>query len=304
MRGTVRTRRWLGGACLALLVLGWGIDRPAAAEPRPAGRRFATANPFGLVLELKQSDPLALGEDQTTAPPTLEMPDALAPVREAAPGAGLDPRLTPWEPEGGRSLPVRRPIVRGEELRWFLLGGTLIALIDRQLLRPFDPDIHEPASQRNPMAARVSAMGTGLPLLVALGTPYVLDGGYGRKSTRLAVAALLDATMITESLKFLTGKERPFQSDGGIRFHGPGSGFSSFPSGHTSASFAVATVLGSRYPRYRTLLLGLAAAVGVSRMSTASHFPSDVFVGAGIGIYTGRRALATNGRVLGLGIRF
>jgi membrane-associated phospholipid phosphatase len=295
-----RVRGWLRGVGLVLSLAGLGGIRPAAG-----------ANPFGLVLELKQPGPASVIALAVVAPVELEMPRAFGPAVEAEPAGGLtgipveEPAAEPsaWEPHG-IERPERGPLVRSEQLRWFLLGGTIVSLWDRQLLRQFDPDIHEPGAQRDPMAKRISALGTGLPLFVAIGTPYLVDGSHGRKSTRLALAAMVDAVMITQALKFITGKERPFQSDGGIRFHGPGSGFSSFPSGHTSASFAVATVLGSRYPRYRTLLLGLATAVGLSRMSTASHFPSDVFVGAGIGTYTGRRAIATDGRLLGLGFRF
>jgi membrane-associated phospholipid phosphatase len=295
-----RVRGWLRGVCLVLSLAGLGGIRPAAG-----------ANALGLVLELKQPRRAPAIVLAVVSPAKLEMPRAFGAAVDAEPAGGLTgipveelaAEPSAWERDG-LARPARGPVVRSEQLRWFLLGGTIASLWDRELLRQFDPDLHEPGSQRDPMAKRVSALGTGLPLFVAIGAPYLVDGSHGRKSTRLALAAMVDAVMITQALKFVTGKERPFQSDGGIRFHGPGSGFSSFPSGHTSASFAVATVLGSRYPRYRTLLLGLATAVGLSRMSTASHFPSDVFVGAGIGIYTGRRAIATDGRLLGLGFRF
>jgi undecaprenyl-diphosphatase len=300
MRERVRRCGWLICVCLTLALAAWEGGCPASA-----------ANALGLVLDLKQPGRVPATRTILLTSAELEMPRALGPA--------VDPELAGWfawvpvegltsEPSAWGRVQIERsgsrPVVRQEQLYWFLLGGTMLSLFDREVLRQFDPDIHEPDRYRDVWPKRISAMGSGLPLAVAIGTPYLIDGSYGRKTTRLALAAVVDAAMITESLKFLTGKERPFQSDGAVRFHGPGSGFSSFPSGHTSASFAVATVLGSRYPRYRTLLLGLAAAVGISRMSNAVHFPSDVFVGAGIGIYTGRRALSTDGRVLGLGFRF
>lgn len=268
---------------------------------------------WALVLLLATCNPLSARETESPVHLTLILEQPTA-----RPDAVRLPRLADLMAVRGASVPLpslgdgpsdhARPshlsLFPAEKLRWFLLAGSLAAVYDRRLLRQFDPDLLEGERGDDRGPRTVSSLGTGIPMLVAIGTPYVIGGSYGRKSTRLAVAALVDATIVTESLKFLTGKERPFQSGGQILFHGPGSGFNSFPSGHTSASFAVATVLGHRYPRYRTALTLLATGIGVSRMSLARHFPSDVVVGAGVGIFAGRRALATDGRVLGLGWRF
>jgi membrane-associated phospholipid phosphatase len=63
-------------------------------------------------------------------------------------------------------------------------------------------------------------------------------------------------------------------------------GMGCFPSGHTAASFAIATVFAERYPRSRWaawLAYGLAGTIGVSRVNARAHFPSDVFFGAVVG---------------------
>jgi membrane-associated phospholipid phosphatase len=59
----------------------------------------------------------------------------------------------------------------------------------------------------------------------------------------------------------------------------------------------VATVLGARYRKLRVPLYILAAAVGWARINAARHFPSDVFVGAAVGIYSGRYVLRHGGRL-------
>ena len=76
-------------------------------------------------------------------------------------------------------------------------------------------------------------------------------------------------------------------------FTGPGlkDGYVSFPSGHTSAAFAVGTVLAKRYPKYKWAFYGLATLVGIARMQKSAHFPSDVLVGAGLGIYAANHAI-------------
>jgi membrane-associated phospholipid phosphatase len=58
----------------------------------------------------------------------------------------------------------------------------------------------------------------------------------------------------------------------------------SFPSGHATTVFALATVLSLWYPRWTTAWLLLAAVVGWSRIVLGSHFPSDVLAGALLGV--------------------
>ena len=70
------------------------------------------------------------------------------------------------------------------------------------------------------------------------------------------------------------------------------SGLDSFPSGHSTASFAVATVMAKRFPVAAPVCLGIALFVGISRVLRGSHFPTDVMGGAVIGILSGCVAAA------------
>jgi undecaprenyl-diphosphatase len=62
---------------------------------------------------------------------------------------------------------------------------------------------------------------------------------------------------------------------------------SSMPSGHALTSFACAVVLGMFAPRLRVALLLFASLVGLSRVYLGVHYPSDVLVGAGVGVALG-----------------
>ncbi|MDD5461131.1 MAG: phosphatase PAP2 family protein [Methylococcales bacterium] len=71
-----------------------------------------------------------------------------------------------------------------------------------------------------------------------------------------------------------------------INFHSiiiPSDRFS-FPSGHTSAAFMMATVLGYYYPPLIITLHGWATLIGCSRVILGVHFPTDILMGSIIGI--------------------
>jgi membrane-associated phospholipid phosphatase len=60
----------------------------------------------------------------------------------------------------------------------------------------------------------------------------------------------------------------------------------SFPSGHTSTAFTIATMFALRYPSFPQVYLPIfawAATVGFGRMYLGMHYPSDVLVGGLIG---------------------
>lgn len=99
----------------------------------------------------------------------------------------------------------------------------------------------------------------------------------------LVRSQILNAGM-TQGVKLAVGRTRP----DGSRY--------SFPSGHTSSSFATATVL-QRHFGWRAGIpaYGLAAFVGGSRLQQNRHYLSDVIFGAAIGIVAGRATTVGHG---------
>lgn len=90
-------------------------------------------------------------------------------------------------------------------------------------------------------------------------------------------------------LKFFFGKARPsklFDNDlyGFQWFAAPNAyGLHSFPSGHTTTAFSVATALALIFPRYAVWFYVGALLVGLSRIGVLYHYPSDVVAGAMLG---------------------
>jgi undecaprenyl-diphosphatase len=60
----------------------------------------------------------------------------------------------------------------------------------------------------------------------------------------------------------------------------------SFPSGHTSAAFMMATLIAYFFPVFMVPLYCWAALVGFSRVILGVHFPTDTLVGVVLGVST------------------
>lgn len=119
----------------------------------------------------------------------------------------------------------------------------------------------------------------------------------------LMTQALFSTGVETEALKLLTGRARPGEIEG-REFTGPSGGLlgglpsraDSFPSGHTSAAFAVATVLAARtHHRWvKWAAFGTAGIIAAGRISGDKHYASDVLAGATLGWAQGRLTLRTH----------
>ena len=113
-------------------------------------------------------------------------------------------------------------------------------------------------------------------------------------------AVMLSGT-ITALIKGLAGRARPYVSldtnahDFRLARGFNRGGYQSFPSGHTSAAFAAASVVTSESQRWwphetwvvASTMYGGASLVALSRMYNNAHWASDVVLGAAIGTFSG-----------------
>ena len=141
----------------------------------------------------------------------------------------------------------------------------------------------------------LSAIGTWGAVWLALA--LVLALARRRPSVFLMVAlADLLANGAASLLEWATRVRRPplRYAEPPPLVHVPHSG--SFPSGHTTTSFACATVLAAAAPRAAPLLYLLALAIGFSRIYVGVHWPLDVLGGIVLGIAIALLLLAADRR--------
>jgi membrane-associated phospholipid phosphatase len=121
--------------------------------------------------------------------------------------------------------------------------------------------------------------------LALLGLSQTVGGDRFRAAAYDTTQAVLVNSLYTFALKSTTHRTRP---DGSDRL--------SFPSGHTSNAFAIATVWSKQYG-IKAAVPGyfLASMVGVSRMAGQRHHLSDVVAGATLGYLVGSTVVKNDG---------
>jgi membrane-associated phospholipid phosphatase len=219
----------------------------------------------------------------------------LAPIDRSRPAAGAQSRAVAQPPE---FRPVTAPDRHGNAAKDFF------ADVGRDYAAWFTTD-----------AARTLAIGSAAALAAHYGDTPVLDGNpfedltqvseggqqYGNLTIQIPLAvgwwivgsaidddrhaeagrdlvrAQISALSWTYALKYTVGRTRP---NGDPR---------SFPSGHTSATFATATVLQRHYGwKVGLPFYALGAYTAASRIADDKHWTSDVIMGAVVGITAGR----------------
>lgn len=129
------------------------------------------------------------------------------------------------------------------------------------------------------------------PVSIATPAAFFLYGILAHDSTAkrngiVMGAGLAASGILTIGMKYSFNRMRPFNRYPSLITKKADGGGPSFPSGHTSSAFATATSLSLCYPKWYVIAPSFlwASAVGYSRMELGVHYPSDVLVGAIIGI--------------------
>jgi membrane-associated phospholipid phosphatase len=197
--------------------------------------------------------------------------------------------------DDGRDLATAPHRWHEREWRRFAEGSAAVAAayaVDNQIVR-FVSRQHN--RELDHYLSGVTHLGGGYGVDLAA---LLAVGGYLRSDDRMMDAgvdafesSVAAAGVVTPVIKLAVGRARPIQDLGKHSFHPANSSFESFPSGHATNAFAIASAIATRYddsPVVPSIAYGLATSVAVARVHDRVHFASDVLAGAMIGRAIGK----------------
>ncbi len=142
-----------------------------------------------------------------------------------------------------------------------------------------------------------TALATAIPPAAVYAVGLARKNSYAQDTSLLALEAFVDSELVSVVMKSVTGRLRPSDippygdfTHTWFKYPGTFGNSGSFPSGHATAAFSIASVFADRYRRRRWVpwvAYGGATVIALSRIPVQAHFPSDVFVGATLGYAVG-----------------
>ncbi len=111
---------------------------------------------------------------------------------------------------------------------------------------------------------------------------------YKRKKTRVLFVffSVVMSWVISQMIKDLFFTVRPFNINGFPTLTITNPNDNSFPSGHTTSAFALATAVFIVNRKLGILMFVLALFVGLGRVLSNVHYPVDILGGAVLGVFT------------------
>ena len=143
--------------------------------------------------------------------------------------------------------------------------------------------LHQPLLDR--LMVGITSLGNGGWFWIALTVLFLCLPKYRRCGITMAVALVLNFLICNVAVKNLVARESPCWIDPSVELLIPGPKGFSFPSGHSSVSFAAAVAIFLSHKREGIAALVLAALIAFSRLYLFVHFPTDVLGGILTGIF-------------------
>ncbi len=176
------------------------------------------------------------------------------------------------------------------DLCLLLVGGGSLLLVDQDVYNRINAGPKTPEARH--VSAIVTELGNSLSALAICGLISTKDP----ETAYLGANAIAYSGIACLTLKTAFGRARPWTGEGPYSFAGPriSDHYNSMPSGHSATAFALATVLAKQYPEYKYVFYACASVIAVSRIYVHYHWPSDVLVGAALGVWSANQVMGSS----------
>ncbi len=161
--------------------------------------------------------------------------------------------------------------------RCLILTAALVALVS-----PLAVTAHADPPFDHQVGDFFSGTGNILYLAAGVGVPLLTDGKAGKNHSLRTLDALGTSVLISQGIKRLVQEKRPDSNE-----------HDSFPSGHATGAFAVATVESALHPKQAIYWYAGASLISASRFTIHRHTVGDVLAGAALGYGVGRWELSS-----------
>lgn len=139
-----------------------------------------------------------------------------------------------------------------------------------------------------PLMKVITSLGNSGIFWIVLGLVLLFTRKYRSAGFEALLALLIGFIIVNLILKNAFHRIRPYEVVEGLKCLVAYPSDWSFPSGHTSSSIAAALAMFRTLPgKFGWPLIVLAILISLSRLYVGVHYPTDVIVGAVVGIFAG-----------------
>ncbi len=180
--------------------------------------------------------------------------------------------------------------VNENDLYLLMVSGGALLLIDQDVYDRIN------AGPRTPESGHISTFITELGNSLSALTICGLISRKDPETAYLGANAVAYSGIACLTLKAAFGRARPWLGEGPYAFNGLqiSDRYNSMPSGHSATAFALATVLARQYPEYKRIFYACASLIALSRVYVHAHWPSDVLVGAALGVWSANQVMGSS----------
>ncbi len=157
--------------------------------------------------------------------------------------------------------------------------------MDNNLLGFIQTNLHNPLFDK--IMPLISAVGDAGTVWIVIAAIFLFIPRYRKYGLMVICGILLTAIIGEGVLKHLVQRARPCNLNPLVPMLIPRPSDFSFPSGHTSSSFAATIIIWKANKKFGVMALVLAVLIAFSRMYLYVHFPTDVLAGMALGLLCG-----------------